>query len=702
MSRKSIILSLIAVAVMLVGIGVAVLFLYSDVEMPSGSRKSHVADDERHALLSAVPSDAVLASCLSDVRKAAPEIISGLELPEAMRKSEMAVSLHYAGKLQPLFVFKAPADEAVASDFAGRLRAKGMTVEQTEYGMLIASESEGLVKSSLRHIGKKVSVLDASGFEEALASVPGDDFAIISNAHINRLVPAVMTRKFLKYSDFLTRLADWTAFGISTSDTGLSLQGSAVFDDDATDFMTVLQKSAPSSSSVSSVLPSHTLFALTLPMRDIEPYISAYQGYMDTRQRLQANISARDALKRKYKADPQEIMTRLDVREVATARLMTGRRLDTITLVKVGSRDAHVVDTVAYSEIIPALFGNFFTCASDAESVFMNGWIISGRKEVIDGYRSGKALEYSLKNYMSDAGLSDISPSKAAAAVAYFSFTEEPAVLSGIFTSSFLRGFRRFHEGADTFPAVLSVVHGKEGMILDFSFRRLSLKKTEAALFERDTTVIIPKGPFRVRNSGTGKMNEFYQNSHLSLCLREEGKDLWGVTFDRPICGTAQTVDFFANGKLQILFGAGSRLYLIDRLGRYVSGFPVDLKKDILLGPDVYDFNGKRKYNVMVLHKDNTIEMYNLQGVKPASWKGIGVSGETIKSLPERIDLGGSTFWVVRTSVQTLIFPFYGGGPLTVYAGNQRIRPDSPVKVLDGNTVEFTCYDGKVRTQTLK
>ena len=133
-----------------------------------------------------------------------------------------------------------------------------------------------------------------------------------------------------------------------------------------------------------------------------------------------------------------------------------------------------------------------------------------------------------------------------------------------------------------------------------------------------------------------------------------------------------------------------------------MSGFPLDLKKEILLGPDIYDFSGNRKYNIMVLHKDNTVEMYNLKGQKPASWKGITVSGETIKNLPERIDLGGSTFWIVRTSVQTLIFPFYGGEPLTVFEGNQRIRPDSEIKKLDGTNVEFTCYDGKVRTQAMK
>ena len=139
----------------------------------------------------------------------------------------------------------------------------------------------------------------------------------------------------------------------------------------------------------------------------------------------------------------------------------------------------------------------------------------------------------------------------------------------------------------------------------------------------------------------------------------------------------------------------------IDRLGRFVKGFPVDLKKEILIGPDVYDFNGTRRYNVMVLHKDNTIEMYNLKGQKPESWKGISAP-EIVRGLPERIIVAGNTYWVVRTSVQTLIYPFGGGEPVTQFTGDQMALPDSEVKVIDGSAIELSCYDGKSRSVKLK
>ena len=684
---------------MFVGIGVAVLFLYSDVESPKGSKKSHVAADDRHMVLTAVPSDAVLAACFSDAEEPAVQLIAGLEWPESFNRVRMAVSMHYSGKLLPLYVFLTDASDEAAA-FETQLSSKGLAVASSE-GFLIASPSETLVKSSVRHLEKNVSVMDAPGFDKALASVNGQDVVYISNTHVNRLLPAVVTQKYAKSSPFISRISDWIAFRMDRTSDILTLTGEALSDGEVNEFMTVLQKSTSSVSAVSSVLPSYTLFALTLPMKETAPYVAAYQSYLDSRQKLQTNLATRKSLADRYGTSPEEILSGLGVREVAAAFVMSGDKMEKITLMRTG-RNAHYVDSIDYSAVLSSVFGSFFAHSSQTESALVDGWIVSASKPVIEAYTTGKVTEYPLKKLFADAGQDDLLARRASSAVAYFSFSEDRSALRTILTTSFMNSFGSLYEDAELAPAVLSVTHGKHGMDLDFRLMNLSLTEANEAVFERDTAVVVPTGPFKVKNSGTGKMNEFYQNSNNALCLREEGKDLWGIPFSRKICGRAGTVDFYQNGKLQILFGAGSEIHLLDRLGRYVNGFPLDLKKEILLGPDIYDFSGKRKYNIMVLHKDNTIEMYNLQGAKPASWKGIAVGDETIKNLPERIDLGGSTFWIVRTSVQTLIFPFYGGEALTMFEDGQRIRPDSEIKKIDGTTVEFTCYDGKVRTQALK
>lgn len=710
MSRKSLILCLSVLAVLIIGTVVAVAFLYKGTGTDGERKASKIASEERFSLLAAVPSDAVLVAGFSD---------------KGPQNGPMAVSMHYSGKLLPLYVYDAgiptetgePSEEAMS--IVRTLEEKGLVVRFVSSGreMVLASQSEVLVQSAIRHITKSMSVMDAPGFADACGIVSGDDFLIISNEHASYLMPAVFTRKYSSYSGFVSRQSEWTAFDISQEGGLFSLDGSVVYDSDASEFMTVLQNSEPSLSSVSGILPSYAVFAASLPVGSLEDYIDSYDAFLDSRQMLQKNNAQKNSLSDKAGIHPDKLMASIDVQEAAVASFMAGGKLETVNLLKTGKDIPEVlfkgVEGFSKKNYVPAVhkwpyagfaasvFGNLFNRQDESCFTWMDGWVISGSMNAVDEYAGGRATDYTLIQYMADALQPDLLAERKASFVSYLSFTEDYKTLDNTFKTAFLDMISPLYADAEYSPMVFSVAPGKSEPSLSLDIHKLQLQKTKAPAFERDTTVTVPKGPFQVRNSGTGKMNSFYQNSHLSLCLSEDGKDLWGVPFKEPLCGTAYNVDYYANGKLQIIFGAGSRIYLIDRLGRYVTGFPVDLKKEILLGPDVYDFNGTRKYNIMVLHKDNTIQMYNLKGEKPASWKGIEAE-ETIKALPERISVGGSSFWVVRTSVRTHIYPFYGGDPLTTFTGDQMIRPDSEIKVLDGTTVEGVCYDGKRRTVTVK
>ena len=704
MNRNTIILCLSALAAMIIGIGVAVAFLYSGTGNSDKERKVKVADSDRCLTLCAVPSDAVLVASYSEA-----------EMFPAMRKSQMAMSLHYySGKLQRLYVLAAGRDQSAVETVLADSQGKGLHAAQ-DGNLILISDSETLLKSSQRHLAKGISILDANGFANALNAVDGGDVVYISNNHFNQLLPLLMPRPYSSYAGFLGRLAEWCVFDLSSSKEQVSLTGTLVHDSDASDFMNVLEAMKPASAQVAEMLPSYTLFAASLPMKDMDAYIDAYKSYLDSRQRMQIYIAAQDRLG--LSISPVALLKSWEVSEVAVASFKIGSSIETVNLMKVGNPEvktlfqdtelstlkgyAPALHNWSYPSLLSSVFGDFFARNDESCFTYINGWVVTGSQAAVEEYVSGRALEYDLKHYMADAGQGDLLAERSAAFVSYFSFTEDRVGLSSVFKKKLLDDLQAICGDAEYCPFVLSVTGGKKNAAVSLDIHKLTLKKTKAPVFERDTVVVVPKGPFEVKNSGTGKMNKFYQNSHNSLCLSQDGKDLWGVTFDKPLCGRAGTVDYFANGKLQILFCAADKLYMIDRLGRYVSGFPLSLGKEVLLGPDIYDFNGSRKYNVLVLHKDNTVEMYNLKGQKPASWKGI-TSSETIKNLPERLVLGGNTFWVVRTSIQTLIYPFYGGDSLTVFSGNQMIRPDSQIKAVDDMTVEFTCYDGKIRTAKLK
>lgn len=745
MSRKSLIICLALVAGMILGVGAAVAILYSDGGGKQTRSGNTVPDQERYLLLPAVPADAVVVACFSDAGNAVGGPLSGIAFPDSLAtgfrsmkslaSARMTASLHFSGKLHALYVFDAgkasaePSEDAAALlDLAIRMGMKAVFVDGSAYSegdrdiyrrsLVVVSDSETLLKSSIRHLQQSVSIMQATGFDDAAAAVSGNDLVFFSNSHAKMLMAEMFTKKYAAHNTFVSSFAQWTVANITKSDnSGTYLTASAVYEKDDSDFMSVLAKSQPAVSKVAEVLPSYTVSAVSLPMKNHESYISAYQSYMDSKQSLQSFRKKSRDLQTRAGISPEDFVKRLDIKEVARATFASGSKLDTVNLIRIGRQDTLIfvgvqnksfkdytpaVHSWPYASFASAAFGKFFELRDESCFTYINGWIVSGSLDAVDEYVQGRALEYNLVEYMADSGQKDMLSTESVL-VSYFSFTENPDGQGNIFRKPLQKIVNRFHEGCDYCPAVMSVGKGKNGMTINLQMPRLSLVKTKAPEFERNATVEVPEGPFRVKNSGTGKMNLFYQNSHGALCLKEEdGKGLWGIPFDGKLCGTAQNVDYYANGKLQIIFGSGSKIYVIDRLGRFVTGFPVDLGKEILIGPDVYDFNGTRAYNIMVLHKDNTIEMYNLKGNKPSSWKSI-IAPETIKALPERIKVGDTSYWVVRTSIQTLIYPFNGGSALTEFKGDQMIRPDSIVRILDGGTsVSVDCYDGKSRTVKLK
>ena len=719
-------------AVLLVGLGVAIAVLYSGIETSGRTVKTSADADGPQSCLCVVPSDAVLVSCYSRMDKACNGILSAFNFPsalsesiaegtiESLRKSQMAVSLHYAGKLYSLYVIDASrSSEGALRGLEDLAQTHGMfSARVGDY--MVLSESENLIKASARHFEKNVSISNASGFSRALSKVGTEDVLLISNLHSERLLRALFTRKLSSKSAFVERTSDWLAFNANSSaQSPLSLAGSMLFDGDPDEYMTVFDGCTPAVTELAQVLPSYTLSALSLPMKDMMSYISAYKSFVDSRQGLPGYISRQNELGTKVGMMPEDLLTRLEVKEVASASFIAGDGVEKVNLLRVNSKDPALifkdgglssfrgytpeVHHWAYSSFIGSVFGKQFLLSDESCCSYLNGWIVTGSRLAVGEFVEEFSSGYSLADYMADAGQDDVLATKPALVVGYVSLTETLKKSSEFLTKEMSELLSKEIADCDFAPLVMHVSRQKKDYCMSLDLFRNTLRKTKApSSHKRDTVVVVPKGPFEVKNSATGKINTFYQNSKDAICLRDEtGKDLWGVPLGKKLCGTAHNVDYYANGKLQIIFGAGSSIYVMDRLGRYVTGFPLDLGKEILLGPDVYDFSGARKYNIIVLHKDNTVQMYNLKGKKPEAWKGI-TSYDKIKSLPERLTVGGKDFWVVRTAVQTLIYPFYGGEALTSFEGDAMIRPDSQINILDNTSVQALSYDGKARTIKLK
>ena len=723
MSKKTLYI-LCAVAVILIaGIAVAVASLYSD-----SKGKAPVVDAgqfiERHALIEAVPSDAAIVFCvknfgralelLGDTTAVFRQLTSGKfdriasESFDGLKRDPAIISIHYSKDMPPLLVVKS-SKEVSDSTWNDSAKLKAVADSSGLYtkvsgDLIIISSSETIANSSVRHLSEGHSVLESNGFAELASKVPGSDIIFVSNAYSDNIIEAYFARKYRKFSGFFKELAGWSAFSLTKhSEEGVSMDGTLLYGSDPAFYMNVLRHAGTGSVGIADAVPSNTDLIIDLPIGNIGAYLKAYRNYLDAKSRLDKYEAQLSRQKKEAGQSAEDWVKSLDIKEVAIVNLHFDGKLRQLLFLRPGGKRQNegVSDFTRLAGFPKTVFGDIFTGEEESAYTVVNGWMVIGERDCLDEF---SMMSFgSLRERLSACGLSDKIPQKGCGFWMYHSLTEDPNLIGTTFSPVMTKGFRDVIAGVTYAPAILAAMSGGDKMGLVLNVTRTELPGGKAPVPSvRDTTVTVTNGEFKVTNSATGKINTLYQNKHLSICLKDEnGKDMWGIPFKFPFRGYVKEVDFYKNGKLQYLFAADSKLYMIDRLGRFTGGTPVDLGKKISLGPEAYDFSGNKEYTAMVLFKDNTVGMYDLKGVPVPSWKGI-TSEETIKSLPELLEGGDRRYWIVRTSRQAFVCPFEGGDPVIFGEGKKMIRPDSEITINEKGAFTAKCHDGKERTFKLE
>lgn len=717
MNKKTLLTLIIVAAALIAGIAVGVALLYSGKGQDGEQDYDFL---QKHKLVTAVPSDAAIVFCVKDFGRACEllsdstalfgELLSGQfkDIATAglsdLRKAPVIFSVHYSKDMPALMVIEAPEDIADSTEAFKRLMAtaeKSGLRSMTEEGLILLSPSETVINSSVRHISGGNSILDADGFREITDFALGDDLVFFSHAYADKLLGDFASSKHRRLGAFVKELADWSVFSLTKkSENSVSLHGNLLYDNDPYYFMNVLRKGGAGTVTVAEAVPADASFVAALPIGNIKDFLGGRRDFLDANGRLDQYENAVAQSKGDGGIDAEEWAKRLDIKEIASVTINFGDKSRKAVLVRPGvkfSKESAAQNCSGFPEL---LFGEMFKGESDstASVTAIEGWLVFAQPDVAAAYSETEFLQETLADRLKTASLSAQLPARDCGFWMYCSLGENPEIIENTFSPRIASGCRKMMTGVNYAPVFLTVWNEGETMSLDMDIERAALPQDviPASAIRDSGAVIVPEGPFKVKNCGTGQINTFYQNSHLSICLQDEnGKDMWGVPFKEKICGYVQEVDYYNNGKIQFLFAAGSKLYLIDRLGRFVSGFPAETGRSIAAGPAVYDFTGAKGYTAMVLHKDNTVGYYNLHGETVESWGGI-TADETILTLPELLEGNGERYWIVRTSLRAMIFPFNGGEPLVKGEAGKTIKTNSIITVTDkGFSAE--CTDGKTR-----
>lgn len=140
-----------------------------------------------------------------------------------------------------------------------------------------------------------------------------------------------------------------------------------------------------------------------------------------------------------------------------------------------------------------------------------------------------------------------------------------------------------------------------------------------------------PEGTWRIRLDttmiGKPKMFVSHRNENLTLLQdannslymieNQSGNILWKKQLDGPIMGDIQIIDVYNNKKTQYLFNTPRAVYLVDRNGDFVTGFPFGLTSPASASLNVFDYDKNGSYRIVIPCEDTTINLYGITAGLP-------------------------------------------------------------------------------------
>ncbi|NLA49106.1 MAG: hypothetical protein GX876_06535 [Bacteroidales bacterium] len=181
-----------------------------------------------------------------------------------------------------------------------------------------------------------------------------------------------------------------------------------------------------------------------------------------------------------------------------------------------------------------------------------------------------------------------------------------------------------------------------------FSIRfREDVREEPATEWETLLDTVAAVKPFFFRNHITGATEIFIQDlRNNAYLINTAGRILWKVPLQERINGTVYMIDYYRNGKFQLLFSGRNHLHLLDRNGNYVERYPVRLRSPATNPPVLFDYDNNRNYRIFIAGEDRMIYSYDKSGNAVKGWKPFR-TGSTVNSEVMWFRVSGKDYLVV-------------------------------------------------------
>ncbi len=531
-----------------------------------------------------------------------------------------------------------------------------------EGGYFMFSFSSLLLEDAVRQRKQETGIDDMKGFQKLMPTAGRN---VTANVYVQfkefpKLVQPLLQNHQWKRARKLSEWAQWSELDLQLKNNLLQLTGFTYADPARASFLNVVRNNDPQRITIDQVIPSNIAGFFLVAFENLESFHKSYYNYLDMLGQAQALKAEIKNMRSEFGVDAAGIFEDIVGHEMAlvfmdiknftpeqntfmvlslqsrtNARNSLEKMLTEIAAKKgLKPRDLVFTATVGddlsypmYQVPIPYFSRNFAgKMFGDIQVPFctlIDNYLVFGHDvEALSKFVYYNVLQSTLRSDVHYKSLSDQLSSRCNMMI--FCRPRPARGHAGeYFKESLMENWEEAQELLDRYEAFALQFSAGNPMIFTNIFLKYSeeaQRQTRGVWESRLDTVSAFKPRF-VTNHYTGDKEIFLQDEAGRICLiGASGRILWDQPLKEKIMSEVYQVDYYKNGKLQMLFNTKNQLHLIDRNGNYVERYPISLRSPAATGISLFDYEKNRNYRIFVPTEDRGVYVYDLEGRIVEGW----------------------------------------------------------------------------------
>ena len=531
-----------------------------------------------------------------------------------------------------------------------KINAKDREIEFAFHnGILIFGSSSILIENSIRQADNKTSVKDIPEFNviQKTAGKNVEANIYINFKKFNELISDSFNDKIARVVSDFQNIGEWAELDLNVKEDAILFNGFTISSDTNNNFLNIFREQDPVNHKLIEILPSNTSIFTIFGISDTKSYLDEYRKCLAKSGKINQYQLFIDQYKNKFNIDLESFYIKNleeEIGVVVTDEPNNNLSENTYTVMRIKSKsitENHLEEMISriakvynrpisyyttdvridketkykvYALPVESLFASFFGSVfpqNDKHYVTLidNYIVSSGSKNSLTRFIHSYVLKKTLDNDMKFERFTNYLSSKSNFYF-YTNLSSSPAYISQFLNPKLKKGLNENIEIFKKFQALAIQFRKNNDLIYNNIYLQYvpDIKDDAVTVWESHLDTTINLKPVLVTNHYTKENEIFVQDVNNKIYLiNKVGRILWKLQLNEKLNSEVYQVDYYKNGKLQLLFSTENKIHLIDRNGNYVERYPIKLRSPATAGLSVFDYDKDLNYRLFIPGKNKNV-----------------------------------------------------------------------------------------------